>query len=39
MSVGGRPKHSVWNMGFNRMKDPIIGKQIIEINNSLCQIS
>lgn len=33
MSVGGRPKHSVWNMDFNRIKDPVIGKQITEMNN------
>jgi hypothetical protein len=33
MSVGGRPKHSVWNMGFNHIKDPVIGKQITEMNN------
>ncbi|KAL4084400.1 hypothetical protein QTP88_028223 [Uroleucon formosanum] len=34
MSVGGRPKHSVWNMGFNRMKDPIIDNKY----NALCMV-
>ncbi|KAE9530079.1 hypothetical protein AGLY_011541 [Aphis glycines] len=34
LALGGRPKHSVWNMGFNRIKDPIIDNKY----NALCMI-